>query len=172
MLAVRINHFAPPSQLQIEELPKPTLVTGEVLVKVCAAGINPSDVKNVSGNMQHTSLLRTPGRGFAGIVVEGPDDLVGTEVWGTGGDIGFTRDRTHAEYIALPKEAVNPKPQSLSMEEVGSIRVTYATAWLCIDAAQLYAGETLLVIGATGVIGTVRRQSDHSLAQEANADIV
>ena len=188
MLAVRIDHFGPPSELLIQELPKPNLASDEVLVEVHAAGINPSDVKNVSGNMQHTTVPRTPGRDFAGIVVEGPQSLIGTEVWGTGGDIGFTRDGTHAQYIALPKEAVTPKPRNLSMEEAGSIGVTYVTAWLCIDAAQLAAGETVLVIGATGgvgsaamqiakwkgahVLGTVRRESDRDLAQQSGADIV
>jgi len=131
---------------------------------------------------------RTPGRDFAGIVVEGSQSLIGTEVWGTGGDIGFTRDGTHAQYIALPKEALTPKPRNFSMEEAGSIGVTYVTAWLCIDAAQLAAGETVLVIGATGgvgsaamqiakwkgahVLGTVRRESDRDLAQQSGADIV
>jgi len=188
MLAVRIDHFGPPSELLIQELPKPNLASDEVLVEVHAAGINPSDVKNVSGNMQHTTVPRTPGRDFAGIVVESPQSLIGTEVWGTGGDIGFTRDGTHAQYIALPKEALTPKPRNLSMEEAGSIGVTYVTAWLCIDAAQLAAGETVLVIGATGgvgsaamqiakwkgahVLGTVRRESERDLAQQSGADIV
>jgi NADPH:quinone reductase-like Zn-dependent oxidoreductase len=62
MLAVRIDHFGSPSELLIQELPKPKLASDEVLVEVHAAGINPSDVKNVSGNMQNTTLPRTPGR--------------------------------------------------------------------------------------------------------------
>ncbi|BAY50550.1 putative oxidoreductase (plasmid) [Scytonema sp. HK-05] len=188
MLAVRIDHFGSPSELLIQELPKPNLASDEVLVEVYAAGINPSDVKNVSGNMPDTTLPRTPGRDFAGIVVEGSESLIGTEVWGTGGDIGFTRDGTHAQYIVLPKQAVTPKPQNLSMDEAGSIGVTYVTAWLCLNAAQLTAGETVLVIGATGgvgsaamqiakwkrahVLGTVRRESDRELAQQSGGDIV
>jgi NADPH:quinone reductase-like Zn-dependent oxidoreductase len=188
MLAVRIEHFGLPAELQIQTLPEPTLTTDEVLVQVDAAGINPSDVKNVAGNMLHTTLPRIPGRDFAGVVVAGAADLIDTEVWGTGGDIGFTRDGSHADYIILPKSAICPKPQTLSMAEAGSIGVTYVTAWLCLDAAQLMAGETLLVIGATGgvgsaamqiakwqgaqVVGTVRKESDRALAQQIGADIV
>lgn len=188
MLAVRIDQFGSPSELLIQELPIPNLAADQVLVEVHAAGINPSDVKNVAGTMQHTTLPRTPGRDFAGIVVEGPEHLVGVEVWGTGGDIGFTRDGTHAQYIALPRDAVAPKPASLSMDEAGSIGVTYVTAWLCLNAAQLVAGETVLVIGATGgvgsaamqiakwqgarVLGTIRREGDRTLAQKSGADQV
>lgn len=188
MLAVRIDHFGPPSELQIQDIPEPNLSADEALVEILAAGINPSDVKNVSGNMQHTTLPRTPGRDFAGVVVKGPDTLVGTEVWGTGGDIGFTRDGTHAEYIALPVKALQSKPKTLSVEEAGAIGVTFVTAYLCLDAAQLSAEDTLLVIGATGgvgsaaiqiakwkeaqVLGTVRRESDRELAQQTGADAV
>lgn len=168
MLAVRIDHFGSPSELVIQKLPKPSLASDEVLVEVHAAGINPSDVKNVLGAMQDTTLPRTPGRDFAGIVVEGPKNLMGTEVWGTGGDIGFTRDGTHAQYIALPKKAVAPKPASLSMDEAGSIGVTYVTAWLCLNAAQLVAGETVLVIGATGGVGSAAMQ----IAKWQGAEVV
>jgi len=139
--------------------------------------------------MENTALPRTPGRDFAGVVVEGAADLVGIETWGTGGDIGFTRDGSHAGYLVLPGEAIRPKPSNLSMEEAGSIGVTYVTAWLCVvDAAQISAGETLLVIGATGgvgsagvqigkwkgarVLGTIRRESDRARAQQIGVDDV
>jgi NADPH:quinone reductase-like Zn-dependent oxidoreductase len=173
----------------LQELPDPVLQPDEVLVKIHATSINPSDVKNVSGNMEHTTLPRTPGRDFAGVVVAGSAKLIGNEVWGTGGDIGFTRDGSHAEYIVLPKTAISSKPLSLSMEEAGSVGVTYVTAWLSlVDAAQVAPGETVLVIGATGgvgsagvqiakwkgarVLGTIRRESDRSLAQQAGVDVV
>ena len=159
MLALRFDRFGPPSVLQLQQLPHPALKPDEVLVKVQAAAINPSDVKNVSGNMEHTTLPRTPGRDFAGVVVEGSEKLIGTEVWGTGGDVGFTRDGSNAQYIVLPKNAVCPKPRNLSMQEAGAVGVTYVTAWLSIiDAAQLSADETLLVIGATGGVGSAAIQ--------------
>jgi NADPH:quinone reductase-like Zn-dependent oxidoreductase len=189
MRAIRCEQFGPPSQLQLQELPEPVLVPDEVLVEIFAAAVNPSDVKNVLGNMAHTTLPRTPGRDLAGIVVEGPESLIGTEVWGTGGDIGFIRDGSHASHIVLPQDAVRPKPKTLPMQLAGAVGVTYVTAWLClIEAAQLLAGETLLVIGATGgvgsaamqiakwkgahVIGTIRRESDRESAQQFGADIV
>lgn len=189
MLALRFDRFGSPAELQIQDIEKPKLTSNEVLVEVHAAGINPSDVKNVAGVMEDTKLPRTPGRDFAGIVVEGTPELVGTEIWGTGGDVGFVRDGTHAQYIAIPQTAIALKPKNLSMAEAGSVGVTYVTAWLSVvEAAQLSAGETILIIGATGgvgsaaiqiakwkgakVIGTVRRESDRTLAKQNGADIV
>ena len=188
MLAARIHHFGSPASLQLEALPKPHLADGEVLVQIQAAGITPGDVKNVAGKMLQTTLPRTPGRDFAGVVVDGAEALLGQVVWGTGGDIGFTRDGTHAELIALPHSAVAPKPASLSVEQAGSIGVIYITAWLCLQAAQLTAADTVLVLGATGgvgsaalqiakwqgarVFGTVRRERDRSLATQSHPDAI
>jgi NADPH:quinone reductase len=189
MRALRFDRFGPPDQLQVQEMERPHSQRSEVVVQLHAAGVNPSDVKNVAGAMEDTTLPRTPGRDFAGVVSEGPAELVGIEVWGTGGDIGFTRDGSHAEYLLLPREAACPKPASLSFIEAGSIGLTYVTAWLAIiDGARLQTGETLLVVGATGgvgsaaiqigkwkgahVIGTVRRESSRSVAQQNGADVV
>ena len=91
--------------------------------------------------MEGTTLPRTPGRDFAGVVADGPAELLRTEVWGTGGDIGFTRDGSHAEYLLLPSEAVRQKPRSLSLIEAGSIGLTYITAWLAIVDAHSFGGR-------------------------------
>ncbi|MBW4522252.1 MAG: zinc-binding alcohol dehydrogenase family protein [Scytolyngbya sp. HA4215-MV1] len=189
MLALRFAQFGAPTVLKLAQIPHPVLEEDEVLVKIHAAAINPSDVKNVQGSMEGTILPRTPGRDFAGVVVQGSESLLGLEVWGTGGDVGFTRDGSHAEYIVLPKAAVKPKPSTLSMFEAGSAGVTYVTAWLALmETAQLIAADTVLVIGATGgvgsaaiqiarwlgarVMGTVRRSSDLALAEMVGAEVI
>ncbi|MFH7617879.1 alcohol dehydrogenase catalytic domain-containing protein, partial [Pseudomonas syringae group genomosp. 7] len=56
----------------------------EVLVRVKAAGLNHSDLKNVLGRFPYTTLPRVPGRDYAGIVEQGPQELLGKAVWGTG----------------------------------------------------------------------------------------
>jgi len=145
MRAVQSEQFGDPSILQIHDVPRSRPNPGEVLVEIRAASINPSDAKNVQGAMKQTTLPRIPGRDFAGVVIDGDPALVGMEVWGTGGDLGFTRDGTHAQYIVLPKEAVQPKPKPLTMEQAASIGVTYITAWLClIEAAKAQPGETVV----------------------------
>ena len=187
MKALQFKETGSLEQLKLQDLPFPNTESGEVLVKVKASAINPSDVKNVLGKMSHTTVPRVPGRDFAGVVVEGTDGLVGKEVWGTGGELGFTRNGTHAEFISLPAAAVKPKPKNLSLEESAAIGVVYVTAFTGIDRAELSKGETLLVIGATGgvggaamriakwrgakTIGTIRRDSDIEKAKANGADI-
>jgi NADPH:quinone reductase-like Zn-dependent oxidoreductase len=185
--AVVIRQFGDPKLLKVEEVPTPQPGGGHALVEVKAAAINPSDVKNVEGGMHGTTLPRIPGRDFAGIVVRGPDDVVGKEVWGTGGDIGFTKDGSHAQFILLPLAALTPKPTNLSMDAAGSAGLVFVTAWSAIiNAAGTTEGDTVLVIGASGgvgsaavqiakargakVIGAVRGEEDFTSARENGAD--
>ncbi len=161
MQAVRFEQFGPlENTLLFAEIPVPQLGDGDVMVRVEAAAINPSDVKNIQGMMRDaTTLPRTPGRDFAGTVVQGPSDLIGKAVWGTGGDIGFSRDGSHAEYLVLPRDAVSVRPNNLSAAEAASVGVGFLTAWVgLIDRAELKPGETVLVVGGTGAVGTAVAQ--------------
>jgi NADPH:quinone reductase len=154
MRALRLHEFGDFSKLNLEALPEPVLATDEVRVRVVAAAVNPSDANNIEGKMEGTTLPRIPGRDFAGIVVEGPAELRGVEVWGTGGDIGFTRDGSHAEFIVIPAAAVVPKPANLSFEEAACVGVNFVTAYEgVVSRAKVKEGETLLVTGARGGVG-------------------
>jgi len=170
MQAIRISAFSDSlDNLKIENIPDLPLAPGEAKVRVMAACINPSDVKNVQGKMEGTTLPRVPGRDFAGIVVDGASDLVGKEVWGTGGDLGFTRDGSHAEFITIPAEAASHKPRNLTFEQAACVGVNFATAYQgLVRCAQLKAGETLLVTGAGGGVGSAVLQ----LGQTLNARLI
>jgi len=155
MKALRFNRFGDLSVLRIQELPTPQIGNDEVLLRIHAASINPSDVKNVQGHMEGTTLPRTPGRDFAGVVVNGPPELTGKEVFGTGGDIGFTRDGSHAEFIVVSAQGVALKPKQLSMEEAASVGVNYLAAYIgLVQRAGVRNGEVVLVTGASGGVGT------------------
>jgi NADPH:quinone reductase-like Zn-dependent oxidoreductase len=161
MKALRFAEFGPPSVLRIEEVPIPEPGAGEALVHVKAAGINPSDIGNVAGRFKKTTLPRTPGRDFAGVVVKGTQ-YEGKEVWGSGPNLGIDRDGSHAEYVVVPVEMLSPKPNPLSMAEAATVGVPYITAWASVvSAAQLQAGETILIIGVAGAVG-------HAATQIAN----
>src|SRR5208282_6386762 len=102
MKALRFEKTGSLEDLFVQEIPKPNAKATEALVQVKAAAVNPSDIKNVLGAMHETTLPRTPGRDFAGIVVEGPDALTGRAVFGSGGNLGFGRDGSHAESVVVP----------------------------------------------------------------------
>ncbi len=75
-------------------------------------------------------------------------------MWGTGGDLGITRDGAHAEEIVLPASGVSRRPASLTPEQAASAGVPFITAWTClVDAAALRSGETVIVSGAAGAVG-------------------
>lgn len=132
----------------------PEVPPGWCLVEVAAAGVNPSDVKALLGVMPKAVFPRTPGRDFAGRVVEGPAEMLGMEVWGSGGDIGISRDGSHASLLALPPDAVFAKPQNLSMREAAAIGVPFVTAEVGFrDAGGVKAGQVVLVLGANGRVG-------------------
>jgi NADPH:quinone reductase-like Zn-dependent oxidoreductase len=141
---------------------EPAPGAGEVVVKIAAAGINPSDVKNVQGMMGHTTLPRTPGRDFAGTVTRGPAELIGVEVWGSGGELGFSQDGSHAQYLLLPRQGVGPKPQSLSMEEAAAVGVPFITAWAAlVEAGRVTAEDTVAILGTAGAVGSAAVQIAH-----------
>jgi NADPH2:quinone reductase len=154
MKAIQFKTFGNPEVLEYVDLPTPQADADSAVVQIKAASVNPSDVKNVSGHFEHTVLPRTPGRDFSGVVVDGPQAWLGAEVWGTGGDIGFTRDGTHAEFIKIPLAGLSRKPTTLSHAEASAIGVNFVVAWLgTVEYAHLQTGETIVVIGAGGGVG-------------------
>ena len=159
MKAVRFTRHGKPDVLTVAEVPTPTASDSQALVRVVAASINPSDVKNVQGLMEQTTLPRTPGRDFAGIVEAGPATWIGAEVWGTGGDTGFTCDGSHADYILVPVASLRRKPSALSFDEAASVGVNFITAWKgLVDGAALKPGETVAIIAASGGVGNAAVQ--------------
>jgi len=158
MKALRFAEFGPPSVLRIEEVAIPEPAEGEALIHVKAAAINPSDVGNVAGRFKSTTLPRTPGRDFAGIVVKGKRHE-GEEVWGSSPTLGIIHDGSHAEYVVVPVETLSLKPKSLSIAQAAAIGVPFITAWASVvSAAQIQVGETILIVGAAGAVGQAATQ--------------
>jgi len=143
--------------LRIEnvEVPRIDAHSGEALVRVGAAAINPSDPKSVLGKISETKSPRVPGRDFAGIVVEGPAIWKGKEVFGTGGNLGFGRNGSHAQFVSVPVEALVEKPKQLSFEQAAALGLGYVTAWSAIvTAGRVSPNDIVLVLGATGAVGS------------------
>ena len=126
----------------------------EVLIEVKAAAVNPSDVKAATGLMPYAVFPRTPGRDYAGVVIDGPAGTIGREVFGSSGDLGIRRDGTHATHLAVEAEAVVEKPKNLSWEEAAGIGVPFVTAMEGFRRAGLpKKGQTVLVMGVNGKVG-------------------
>jgi NADPH2:quinone reductase len=190
MQAILIERFGDPSELLPVEVPRPYPAEGEVLIEVHAAAVNRSDVLNARGSFPFTTLPRIPGRDFAGVVVEGSQELVGKEVWGTGGgELGFVRDGSHARYLAVSGNAVAPKSNTLSLEEAGASGLAYVTASSAlVELGDVSAGEMILVTGAAGgvgsaaamiarwkgahVIGAIKDESERARAERAGVEVI
>ena len=159
MQALRFHEFGGFDKLNVETLPDPQPKPDELVVRIRAASLNPSDAKNVLGRMEGTTLPCTPGRDFAGVVVNGPRQIIGMEVWGTGGDVGFARDGAYAELLVVPVDGVRRKPKNLSFEEAAAAGTNFVTAWIgLIETAHVQSGETVLVTGAKGGVGSAVTQ--------------
>jgi NADPH:quinone reductase len=131
----------------------------EVLIEVKAAAVNPSDVKAATGLMPYAVFPRTPGRDYAGVVIDGPDGMIGREVFGSSGDLGIRRDGTHATHLAVEADAVVDKPAAISWEEAAGIGVPFVTAMEGFRRAGLpKRGETVLVMGVNGKVGQAAAQ--------------
>ena len=132
---------------------------GDVIVEVRAAAVNPSDAKAAIGMMPYAVFPRTPGRDFAGIVVEGPAELVGREVFGSSGDLGIRRDGTHASHLVVEADAVVEKPTGLTLAEAAGIGVPFVTAQEGFRRSGMpQPGETVLILGLNGKVGQAAAQ--------------
>lgn len=141
-------------RLTREEVPDPTPGPGQVVVAVQTAGVNPSDGAAAIGRMPQAVWPRTPGRDWAGDVVAGPAHWVGKAVFGSGGDIGITRDGSHATHILLPEDAVVPRPDRMTTAEAATLGVPFVTAWEGFSRSGMpRAGDVVLVLAANGKVG-------------------
>ncbi len=131
----------------------------EVLIEIKAAAVNPSDVKAATGLMAYAVFPRTPGRDYAGVVIDGPAGTVGRDVFGSSGDLGIRRDGTHASHLVVECKAVVERPPSLSWEEAAGIGVPFVTAMEGFRRAGVpQPGETVLIMGINGKVGQAATQ--------------
>jgi NADPH:quinone reductase-like Zn-dependent oxidoreductase len=152
MKAVRFYEYGGPDVLQVVDIEEPRVGPGEVRIAVRAAGVNPSDWKDRSGEARDAAPVELPsGVGFeaSGVVNDvGPgvsNVSIGDAVFGYGRD-------TAAEIAVLSHWAL--KPEELSFEIAGGLPVVAETAWRCLEQMGMKAGQTLLVSGAAGGVGS------------------
>src|SRR5215472_163374 len=141
---------------------------GSAVIEIRSAGVNPSDVRAVLGTMPHVVWPRTPGRDYAGVVVEGPQQLLGRQVWGSGGDLGLRCDGPHARHLVLPAVKLSEKPAAITLAEAGAVVVPFITAYEGLrEAGPVCQDDAVLVFGANGKVG----QAAIQLATAAGARV-
>lgn len=158
MRAVVIAETGAPEVLTLAEVPQPTPVNAEFLVKVLAAGVNPIDAKTragrgVASQLHYPAVL---GNDFSGIVIASPYEghpiKPGDEVYGmahvprNGG--------TYAEYVSVPAISLSRKPPALSHVEAAAVPLAALTAWgMVVELAKAHEGQRILIHAGAGGVG-------------------
>jgi len=183
MKTAKITAYGPPAVIRLEDGPRPEPKAGEVLVRVAAAPVTAGDARLRSGKVPRGMglLLRAAigwrrpriraGWGFAGTV-----EALGAGAQGFSpgqrvmGIMGF-KGGAHAEYLTIRSDgAILPLPETLSFEEGAAFFFGGLTAqYFLIDKAKLRPGESLLILGATGAVGSAAIQIGHHLGARVTA---
>jgi len=155
--AVKFDTYGGIEVLQVREVDRPATPPGRVLVRVKAAGINPGEAAIRSGALAQRWPATFPsgqGSDLAGIVEEVGE---GVTRWRPGDEvIGFTNDRaSHAELVAVPADQLIARPSQVPWEQAGALFVAGTTAYAAVRAVSIQAGETLVVSGAAGGVGSL-----------------
>jgi NADPH2:quinone reductase len=189
MRAIVVREFGGPDVMRLEDVPTPKPTGSQVLVRIIASGVNPVDTYLRSGNHAHAPKLPyTPGKDAAGVA-----ELVGENVNGIKpGDRVYTADSlsgTYAEYSLCDEAQLGLLPDNTSFEAGAGVWTPYATSYRALfEKAQVKAGESVLVHGASGgvgiaavqwaknaslnVIGTAGSDRGKQLVSEQGADLV
>lgn len=169
-LAVRFKEYGGVDVLDVMQVDRPRPGAGDVLVRVKAAGINPGEAKIREGLLHDRWPATFPsgqGSDLAGIVEEIGEGVTGFAV----GDavIGFTNSRgSQAEYVVVRAVDLTHRPDGVSWEAAGSLFVAGTTAYAAVRAVSVGDGDTLVVSGAAGGVGSIVVQ----LAKDAGARVI
>ena len=159
MKAIVVREFGGPEVLKLEEVPTPKPQANQVLVKVQAVGVNPYDTYMRNGTYAiKPPLPYTPGSDAAGVV-----EAVGSAITKVKpGDRVYTARTVtgaYAEYVLALEDQVHRLPPNITFEQGAGIWVPYGTAYFALHHhAKARAGETVLVHGASGGVGTAALQ--------------
>jgi NADPH:quinone reductase-like Zn-dependent oxidoreductase len=168
--AVRFDEYGGIDVLKVVDVDPPVPGPGQLLVRVKAAGINPGESKIREG-MLHARWPATfpsgEGSDLAGVIEQVGDQVDGFSV----GDevLGFTHNRaSHAELVVVDAADVTRRPPNVSWEAAGSLFVAGTTAYAAVRAVRVRAGDTVVVSGAAGGVGSITVQ----LAKQAGATVI
>ena len=173
MKAIVYHEYGSPDVLELEEIDRPVVKDDEVLVRVRASSANPADwhfMRGVPYVMRPQSGLRKPKNAFLGRDIAGEVEAVGKDVTGfRPGDGVFANVGSggFAEYASVPEDFLVQKPVNLTFEQAAAVPLAALTALQGLrDAAHLQPEQKVLIIGASGGVGTLAVQIAKSLGAD------
>ena len=161
MKAIRLHTYGPPSVLVYEDAPKPLPADDELLIRVKGAGVNPVDASIREGKFGRGGKLpMTAGYDVAGIVEEVGEKVTmfkkGDEIYAY---LALARGGGYAQFCIVKESEAAVRPGRITFEEAAGIPLTALTAWQAlVDTAHIKAGQTVLIHGGSGGVGTMAIQ--------------
>ena len=167
MKAIRLHRRGGPEELILEDAPVPEVGAGDVLVRVFATGITPTELRwdETYERSDGTPRIPTiPGHEVSGVVERVAPDIddlrPGDEVYGLA---DFPRDGAAAELVAIRAANLAPKPKSIGHTETASLPLAALTAWQALfEHGGLVAGQSALIHAGAGGVGSLAVQLAHS----------
>jgi NADPH:quinone reductase-like Zn-dependent oxidoreductase len=175
MKAIVYDRYGPPDVLALREVEQPAVKDDQVLVRVHATSVNPADWHIMTGTPYLARLsagLRRPKVQIPGIDLAGRVEAVGGKVtrFRPGDEVFGTGASTFAEYAGAPEDGLAPKPANLTFEQAAAVPVAGITALQGLrDKGRLQPGQKVLIIGASGGVGTFAVQLAKALGAEVTA---
>ncbi len=173
MKAIVQDVYGSPEVLRLTEIDMPAVGEGDVLVAVHAAAVHPGDAFILAGVpyvARPAFGLRRPRVGVRGYDLAGRVETVGSNVqrFQPGDEVfGWTTTGSLAEYVCVPQDNLAPKPANITVEQAGAVTVSAMPALHALrDAAKVQPGHKVLIVGASGGVGTFAVQIAKSLGAE------
>jgi len=178
MKAMQVTKTKQGSTVAAAEMPRPVVAAGEVLIRVRAVGVLPTELgwqptTHTKDGGERTNAV--PGHEFSGVVEEAAEGFsAGQEIYGMN---DWYVEGATAEFCVAPVTAIAPKPSTLSHEEAAGVPISALTAWQgLITRAKVKPGERVLVQGGSGAVGIfavqiAKRQGAHVIATASTANV-
>ncbi len=173
MRAIQYTEYGSPDVLQLTEGERPTPKDGEVLIRICAASVNPLDWHFMRGTpyiVRVMTGLRKPKLTHLGVDVSGKVEAVGENVtqFQPGDEVFGSCKGAFAEYVCASEDALVLKPDNVTFEQAAAVPVAAISALQSLrDKGQIRRGQKVLINGAAGGVGTFAVQ----IAKVFRADV-
>lgn len=173
MKAIVQHRYGEGEVLSVEEVPRPGIGDRDVLVQVAAAGVDRGALHFMTGRpylMRLGTGLRAPKQEVPGVSFAGRVEAVGTDVsrFRPGDEVYGAAKGTYAEYVAAPEGKAAPKPTTLTFEQAAVLPYSsFAAVQAVRDHGRVRPGDRVLVVGASGAVGSIAVQ----LAKELGAEV-